>query len=461
MGETPTLLLLALEFPPLARVSVHRSLCLAKYLPEFGVRPVVVTADRPSLEAWFGPAREEALLQQLPPDAIVRRVACPRPRARRGGRVARWLEHFFTVDEEIGRHWEASLLAEWDDIVAQHKPAAICVSIPPYSIAPLAVKLARRSGLPLILDFRDNWSQFCAGARPTWLHYRVQLQRERACIEAAAAVVGVTQQVVADLQAAHPQVAREKFHVIANGYDGSLPAPDAWQRRDVKSEFVVGYVGSFYYSPEVRATVMEPRWRRPLRHWLHYAPRREDWLYRSPYFFFRALRELFEQSPALRARVRVRFVGDTPDWLRQQVRAFGLGDVVEHLGRLSHRDSLAFQEQCDALLLTSAKVIGGRDYCIAGKTFEYVAAGRPIAGVVTDGEQRDFLVRSGISVVCDADDAKKAAGELRRLIEGRFEPKPDLDFLRGFHRRQTARGMATLVREFAGTPIAAPLGSAA
>lgn len=449
MADGPTILLLALEFPPVARISALRALCFAKYLPEYGVRPVVVTADKPSLEAWFGPAPEDALLRQLPPRVPIHRLPCPHPGPRSRHRLVRWASHFFAIDEDIGQHWEHSLLRGWDRIVDQAKPAAIWASIPPYSIGTLAVSLARRSGLPLILDFRDHWSQFCAGARPTWFHYRLQLQRERTCIEQAAAVVGVTHQVICDLQAAHPHVEREKFHVVPNGYDSELPSFNRASPASANDLYVIGYVGSFYYTPEARATVMEPWWRRPTRHWFHYAPRREDWLYRSPYFFFGALRRLLEQHPSLRNRVRVQFVGDTPDWLRRQVKQFALEDVVEHLGRRTHPACLEFQARCNALLVTSAKVIGGRDYCIAGKTFEYVAVGRPILAFVTEGEQREFLQASGVAAICDPDDLDHACVTLMELISGRFQPKPNIAFLRGYHRRDTARKLSELLRELA------------
>lgn len=443
------LLMLAFEFPPLGGVGVQRSLKFAKYLPEHGVRPVVVTPDKASLEAVIGPAREAALLDELPAVTRIERVPCP-PVRRGGSRLGNWLHQFFSLGEGLGRAWRGPLLAAWSELVHRERPAALYVSVPPFSMAPLAVELAQHSGLPLILDFRDNWSQWCCSPQPSWLHYRLTLRRERACLEAASAVVCVTRQMVEDLQRVHPGVAAEKFHVIANGYDAALPESPPPRPARGEEPFVIGYVGSFYYTPETRAALLNPWWQRPPHRWLQYAPRREDWLYRSPFFFFRALRRLLVERPDLRARVKVRFVGDTPAWLRAQVEEFGLTDVVEHLGRMSHRACLEFQASCDALLATSAKVIGGRDYCIAGKTFEYVASQAPIIAFVTEGEQRDFLAASGLALVCDADEPEAGARALSDLIEGRFTPAPNLSYLGGFHRRETARQMAELVRRVAG-----------
>lgn len=443
-------LMLAFEFPPLGGVGVQRSLKFAKYFPEHGVRPVVVTLDKESIEAVIGPAREAALLEELPAATRVERVPCPPVRRAGRSRSADWLQQFLSLGEDLGRAWRGPLLAAWPELVRRERPDAIYVSVPPFSMAPLAVELAQRSGLPLILDFRDNWSQWCCSPQPSWLHYRLTLRRERACLDAATAVAGVTRQLVEDLQRAHPSVPAEKFHVVANGFDASLQEPPA--ARPVRSEqpFVIGYVGSFYYTPETRAALLNPWWQRSPHRWLQYAPRREDWLYRSPFFFFRALQRLLAVRPELRSRVKVRFVGDTPAWLRAHVAEFGLTDVVEHLGRMSHHACLEFQTSCDALLATSAKVLGGRDYCIAGKTFEYVASQVPIIAFVTEGEQRDFLAASGLALVCDADEPEAGARSLADLIEGRFTPTPNRAFLQRFHRRETARQMAELVRQVAG-----------
>ena len=449
MPEGTTLLMLAFEFPPLGTVGVQRSAKVAKYLPAHGVTPVVVTTDRDSLDAWFGAARNEALLDDVPADVVVHRVPCPRPSASRHA-LGRRLRSACSLGEEIGPSWAPHVLRIWDQVVEQSKPAAVYVSIPPFSVAPLAVRLARRSGLPLILDFRDHWSQWCHRAHPTWLHYQATLRRERACVRSARSVVGVTGQLIRDLQRAHPQADTRKFHTIPNGYDGDLPAPrPPAASPQAPDTFVIGYAGSFYYSPEMRSSVLDSWWRKRPLHWLQYSPRREDWLYRSPHFFFQGLKTLFDARPELRSLVRVRFAGDPPAWLQAQIDRFGLHDVVQHLGRLSHRACLEFEARCDALLVTSAKVVGGRDYCIAGKTFEYLSAGRPILGIVTEGEQREFLLASGVAVIGDADDPSACARAIAQLVDGRFVPQPNSAFLGTFHRKETGRRVADLVRQVA------------
>lgn len=442
-----TVLMLAFEFPPATSVGMQRSLKLARHLADHGVKPVVVTTDAESLTAWFDRPLDDSPLGDLPGAVEIRRVPCPRSPIPSGLWARRARRLFSLGEEDIGRHWAPELNRVWDRLLAETRPSAVYVSIPPFSVAPVAAALARRSVLPLVVDFRDNWSQWCHSPHPTWLHYRLTLERERGCLDRAAAVMTTTRQIAIDLQAAHPHVAARKFHVNPGGYDGRVRQSAGREPlADASRPFVIGYVGSFYYLPQARAAALREWWARHPLHWLRYSPRQEDWLYRTPYFFFRALRALFDARPDLRRRVKVRFAGDRQSWLDEQVREFGLQDVVEHLGRLPHADSLAFQAACDALLATSAKVVGGRDPYIAGKTFEYVASGRPVAAFVAEGEQQDFWRQSGMAVLADPDDVAAGARALERLMTGGFTPAPDAAFLDQYRASETARRLAAVVR---------------
>ena len=440
-----TLLMIAFEFPPLDTVGVRRSAGLARHLPEFGVTPVVVTTDRPSLTAW---TRRPLRDQDGFPSAMVHRVAAPLPAPPPLDLLQRpW--HFFAMGGDIGTCWGSRLAPAWDVIVADTAPRAVYVSLPPARVAPIVVRLATRSRLPLILDFRDHWSQWGDQAFPTPLHYRRELRAEGECLAAARAVIGVTAQLVRDLQRAHPDVDVAKFHVVPNGWDEAESAPPVHASRQPDGTFIIGHAGRFYYSPAKRAAVMEPWWRKSPAHWSQYTPRREDWLYRSPYFLFRAVRRLLDRRPELEGRLRLKFAGEVEDWFAAQVAEFRLQGVVEHMGRLSHEACLAFEARCDALLVTSVKVPAGRDYCIAGKTFEYLTMGRPILGIVTAGEQRDFLAAAGGAVIADADDVEGSARAIEQLIDGGAVPARDEAVIAAHHRREMTRRIAGIARQVA------------
>jgi glycosyltransferase involved in cell wall biosynthesis len=179
---------------------------------------------------------------------------------------------------------------------------------------------------------------------------------------------------------------------------------------------------------------------------LQYIPHRQDWLYRSPYFFFRAIKKLNNADPTLGSKIKIRFAGKVYSWMKDMISSFGLENQVELLGEISHDESLKFQAECDALLITSAKQLGGRDYSIAGKTFEYLQMQRPIIAFVCEGAQKDLLKNGGTALVCNPDSADESVERLTSLFCGRINLQPNSDFLQGLSRQVLTERLANIIR---------------
>ncbi|MBK8339065.1 MAG: hypothetical protein IPK99_03185 [Flavobacteriales bacterium] len=268
-------------------------------------------------------------------------------------------------------------------------------------------------------------------------------------MESADAIIATSDQTVADLKSLHPHIAAERFHLITNSYDGGVPdVPERiTMRTPTTSEPLrIGYVGSFYYTPYQRALMFSPWFRKKPHQWLQFAPRKEDWLYRSPHFFFKALAALRVERPEIADLLRIELAGHIPDWLRAMVAEHGLEELVVFHGRLGHREALALQARCDALLITSSKVIGGQDYSIAGKTFEYFQTLRPILAFVSEGAQKRILQRSGLCLLCPPDDLVTSALVLEQMFQGGVELHPDAEFIRSLHSNVMAERFASVIR---------------
>jgi glycosyltransferase involved in cell wall biosynthesis len=180
-----------------------------------------------------------------------------------------------------------------------------------------------------------------------------------------------------------------------------------------------------------------------------YAPRREDWRYRTPYYFLHGLRRLLDRRPDLAPKIRVEFAGPIPEWLPPMLADTGTSEVVILHGPVPHAKSLDLQREADAVLLTSARVYGGRDYSIAGKLYEYFGLRRPILGVLTDGAMRDLVEASGLGLLAEPDDAENVASQIERIITASDSATlvtPNDAFLSRFERRATARAMAGVLR---------------
>lgn len=439
-------LLVAFEFPPLGGAGVQRSMKFAKYLASFGIDPVVVTTDLKGYqETMPGHPIDESLLEQLPDNLLIERIPFMRSKPLKPGRFNEWRRIYFSRVEDLADNWWPYLDAAFPALLLKHQPSAVYVSLPPFSMGPLGIKIARKYKLPLVLDFRDAWSQWRISPYGSWLHYWFTRRMEGQCLRAADRLICTSDQTRADFLRIHPDIPEDKISVITNGYDQTI---EDWtlDSHSPDNVFQIGYVGHFYYNPVARQSMMQPWWRKRPNRMIQYAPRKEDWLYRSPFFFFQAVARLLDQQPDFRQRLCIRFAGRKPDWIDAQIKEYNLEGLVEFVGQLDHPGVLEFQRGCDALLVTSSKVIGGRDYSIAGKTFEYFSLRKPIIGFVAEGAQKDLLAASGMAVLCDPDAPDASARRLADLIEGRAEFTPNIPLLKQLHRRELTQRLAEVIK---------------
>jgi glycosyltransferase involved in cell wall biosynthesis len=444
------ILLVAFEFPPLGGAGVQRSMAWAKYLDSYGIHPIVVTTDEVSFLNTMVNPLDRTLLTRLPGNLTIERIPCPRGEAWDASRFEKWFRIFFSRTDPLARWWRANVQKQMPRLLKMHRPQAIYVSLPPFSMALLWLDIARQYGLPLVLDLRDAWSQWAIFPYATPLHYLSMLRFEGRCLNSAQRVICTSEQTRWDLLRVHPGLNAHKIVTITNGYDSDVEDWSLSPRRREDGKFVIGYVGQFYYTPQTRELPMKPWWKKPPHRMLHYTPRLEDWLYRSPLFFFRAVERLLECRPELRTRIHIRFAGIKPDWIDAQAADCGLADIVEFVGYLDHSSAIAFQQSCDCLLVTSSKVVGGEDYSIAGKTFEYLTMRKPILGFVCRGAQKDLLERTGMAVLCDPDRYDESAQTLGALIDGEILLQPNTPFLQSLHRRHLAGKLAEVFLEIDG-----------
>jgi hypothetical protein len=436
------ILFIAFEFPPLSRGGVHRPLAFVQYLPKYGINPVVITLDKESYADVFDTYGYDELLGKEireKADLILVKSGKMPPESR----IRRFLSIYFSIHGNETKYWKENFNEAVDRAVEKFKPQAIFATVPPFSILPLVAKASKKYALPLILDFRDAWSQWKTIPYGTIFHYWRTLQLEGKYLRKAKAIITTSGQTLNDFKLLHERKVVDKLYYVPNGYNGSLKP---WKPIESnKTEFVIGYVGSFYYAPEARRQMLQPWWQKKGHRILQYIPYRQDWLYRSPNFFFKTLQQLNISNPALGNRIKVEFAGKIHGWLQDMIRSFGLANQVNLIGEISHKESLSFQEDCDALLITSAKQIGGKDYSIAGKTFEYLQMQKPILAFVCDGAQKDILTRGGTALICDPDDTKESVRLLSGLFSGSIDLQPDHVFLESLSRQILTERLAKII----------------
>jgi glycosyltransferase involved in cell wall biosynthesis len=165
----------------------------------------------------------------------------------------------------------------------------------------------------------------------------------------------------------------------------------------------------------------------------------------------RAIEQLLAQDPALEQMVEVHLVGLLSERDREVIRT----DVVRTHGYLPHDQSVALLRSADLLFLPMHNLPSGRRArIIPGKTYEYLAAGRPILAAVPDGDIRDLLKAVGTATLCRPDDVDGMVAAILNAIQRRTasestpEPKPDV--LNRYERRSLASELAAVFDQVVG-----------
>ena len=115
--------------------------------------------------------------------------------------------------------------------------------------------------------------------------------------------------------------------------------------------------------------------------------------------------------------IRWLIVGDgrRSSWVAEQVKTRGLQERVLLLGRYEVERMPSFYAKADALLV-SLKKDPTFSMTIPGKVQSYLAAGRPIIGML-DGEGADVIQRAGAGLVCPAGDSECLAQTIQRFAK--------------------------------------------
>jgi glycosyltransferase involved in cell wall biosynthesis len=345
-GGARRVLMVAYYFPPLGGGGVQRALKFAKYLPEFGWRPTVLTT-----RSTVYPVADPALADELPADVAVIRAREPRgamgPAAalawlglKRASRLAAF------PDAAIGWAPDAVRLAL--RLVRSERPAVLFSTSAPFTSHLVALAVHRRTGIPWVADFRDEWS-----ANPSLRNDPALVRRTARLVEREISAHAARVTVVADYFDLPPP-AEASVAVIPNGVDDADVA-DVDAPPPPNDILRLSYVGTLY--PDQDA---EP--------------------------VFEALERLVRQGAIDAARLRLRIVGN--DFRPAVARRWPV--TTEEVGYVTHREALREMQSASALL----HYVGPASRAPAGKIYEYLASGRPVLCVARPDGGAAALVHS-------------------------------------------------------------------
>jgi glycosyltransferase involved in cell wall biosynthesis len=362
---TKKVLIITYYWPPSGGPGVQRVLKFAKYLPEFGWEPIILTVKNGEY-----PAIDNSLFKDIPENCKVFKSKAIEPTflyrkftgmkkdekipvanlAQKNiswkKKISNWIRlNLFIPDAKIG--WIPDAVKVGKKIIQEEKPDIIFSSSPPPTVQLIAKKLAKWSGIKWVADFRDPWTDIYhydsvirakfAFKRDIKLEYQVMKNAD----EAVVASKNIGTFLLKD------NFPGKKVKVITNGFDSVDFEEMITQKPSAK--FVIAYAGKINVQ-------------------------------QNPENFWKALGMLKNENPAFGNDLEILLMGNISSDVLLSIEEQKLKENLNLPGYVSHPEMLKKLGESTLLLLlipNTKKNIS----IIPGKLFEYMATNRFIVGI--------------------------------------------------------------------------------
>lgn len=440
MPDKKYVLFITYYFPPAGGPGVQRVLKFLKYLREFGWTPIVLVPQDPEYQA-----RDESLLKELPEDLIIRRAPIFEPydlyrkftgkekgvsldvnvikeagaKLSTSERLAEFVRAtLFIPDARIG--WLLNAVREGRRIIREYPIRAIYSSSPPYTPALVARRLHRISKIPWIAGLRDPWTGFHNTPDRWVLPRAIDRSLERSVFKEANLVEVAWKGIANDALKKYPELPREKFIHIPNGFDSAdFPEADIRKRaeRPHNAQCTITYSGSLY------------------------GPR-------NPLSFLKAVELLIERKQIDSNKMKLRFMGRFGAEIHEMLSRPMIRSMIEKIDYVPHARAVELLLDSDALLLIVDEVPTVAEI-VPGKVYEYLGAMRPLIAIAPpEGAIGDLLRETHAGEAVRQSDIEGQARLIKAIYDdwlrqrSGFAIQPEI--ISQYERREATRTLADL-----------------
>ena len=121
-----------------------------------------------------------------------------------------------------------------------------------------------------------------------------------------------------------------------------------------------------------------------------------------------------KQSGVLTSKnYQLELVGDVRDHEKQMIEDLSISDLVVLTPAVSHSECLERLKASDVLLLVQTDA----PLCVPGKLYEYIAIGKPIFTLATDGATTELVNREHLGVCCDPTSITQIEASLTQILD--------------------------------------------
>lgn len=360
-NKTTKVLLFTYYWPPSGGAGVQRWLKFCKYLPQFGVQPIVITVDEN--QASY-PLIDNSFSHDIAHDLEVIKTNSFEPLnyyQKLSGRkqvpfagfanetnenwkqeLSRFIRgNFFIPDARKG--WNKYAIAVAQKIIEKQKINTIITTSPPHSTQLIGLKLKEKYDINWVADLRDPWTDiyYYKKMNHTFIAKRIDALYEKDVLEKADKIVVVSDFIKQLFLKKSNNINPEKVFVIPNGYD--------------EEDFIV----SKTFSKNEKILIA------------YNGTLSNDYPIKS---FIEALKTVLNENASF--ILSVQFTGSVSQDVKQYITNSIPNNCLFN-NHVPHKKSVEILLESDILLLLIPEV-ANNEGILTGKLFEYLAAENPI-----------------------------------------------------------------------------------
>lgn len=402
-------LILTYYWVPSGGAGVQRWLKFVKYLGDFGIEPIVYTAENGEM-----PVIDESLQKDVPKNITVLKTPIWEPydiykrfigrkksdkinasflsENKKGGiteKISVWIRgNFFIPDAR--KFWIKPSIKFLNVYIQKNNIEYVISSGPPHSMHLIALGLKQKNkNLKWIADFRDPWTNidFYEKLMLTNWADKKHHQQELSVLQNADCVISVGQSMSDEFLGIYKNAGGkniEKFKVITNGFDED---DISTQTIEKDKKFSLAHIGTLVKD-------------------------------RNPNVLWKVLSELVKENEAFKNQLELKLVGKVDIFVKEQIEKFGLNSFVRKIDYLPHDEVIIEQQRSRVLLLLVNNTKNAKGI-LTGKFFEYMISGSPILAVApTNGDLAKIMQQTNVGLISDFDDEVALKKNILSLFNG-------------------------------------------
>ena len=370
-------LIITYYWPPAGGPGVQRWLKFVKYLPDFGIEPIVYCPENPNY-----PIVDASLVSDVSPNLTVLKTPIREPykwaqlfsksktanlskglisNRKKQSIVEKLLlfvrGNFFIPDARVS--WVRPSVSFLSDYITEHQIDTIITTGPPHSLHLIGLQLKQNHAIKWVADFRDPWTQigYHKKLKLSYFAQKIHKKLETTVLQTADEIVVTSLKT----KTIFSELTTTPITVLTNGFDFEIINDST-----LDSKFTVSHIGSLLEG-------------------------------RNPYILWKVLSDLIKDSDEFASVFQLNFIGSVSTGVMDAIRIYRLENYINNIGYVPHNEALEYQKKAQLLLLIEENS-KETEYIIPGKLFEYMASKRPIIAIgpeVSDIEKILNQTRSG------------------------------------------------------------------